>query len=154
MTLAPPWTLMSVCKRWRDICVAHGALWPQIHLDCKLSPREQPHSLTMPPLVPEPPYYLPEDLARPTPTSRSCSEGSVFARATAQEDQTRRSSHLNFRRSTEQLRPAIHAHFATTHASICISQGAAAYPRSHTPTCQLRQVGLPGSRLHKRLGSG
>ncbi|TFK97184.1 hypothetical protein BDV98DRAFT_514270, partial [Pterulicium gracile] len=34
MTLAPPWSLLTVCRRWHDVCLDYGVLWGRIHLDC------------------------------------------------------------------------------------------------------------------------
>lgn len=43
MTLASPWTLVPVCKRWHDVCLDYGALWGRIHLDRTFLSPEHPN---------------------------------------------------------------------------------------------------------------
>ncbi|TFK97127.1 hypothetical protein BDV98DRAFT_271212 [Pterulicium gracile] len=32
-TLFAPWTLLRACRHWRDVCLAYGRLWSDLHLD-------------------------------------------------------------------------------------------------------------------------
>ncbi|TFK97189.1 hypothetical protein BDV98DRAFT_633172 [Pterulicium gracile] len=43
LTLAPPWTLVLVCKCWRDVWLANPTLWSNIYLDCSFTALKLPN---------------------------------------------------------------------------------------------------------------